>query len=114
MNFKVFLFVFTFGVLAIGSYLAFHAPEYLIVLFPVLLIGAAVFVVLGVWRAIIKGELPGKFGRITYRQESPIGFWIQVATYISIAVFLFFNGLALLGLAPHWFIALLRSMHSHH
>lgn len=111
MKFLMGLFIFAFGVMAIGVYLAFHAPEHLGILFSVLFFGAVVFLVRGVWRAIVKGELPGRSGNRTVREASPIVFWFQIGTYLSVAAFMFFGGLALLGVAPHWFVALLRSMH---
>ena len=81
-------------------------------LVPVFCFGVAVLIVLGVQRAINKGELPGKIGRITFRDASPISFWFQIAMYIMIAAFfLFFGVLTLPRLGPNWFIALLRSLH---
>lgn len=81
-------------------------------LVPVFCFGVAVLIVLGVLRAINKGELPGKIGRITFRDASPISFWFQIAMYIMIAAFfLFFGVLTLPRLGPNWFIALLRSLH---
>jgi hypothetical protein len=102
------------AVLALLIFLAFKGSVLLLFLFSLAFIGAAVMLAFYVRRAVLRGEVPGRFGSITFRHVSPISFWFQIGVYALLAGFLFFNGLALLGLAPHWFIALLRSMHSHH
>jgi len=98
-------------VLGLIVWLAVIGSMWLPIVFAALFLGAAGFVVHGVWRAVAKGELRGRDGNVTFRHASPVGFWFQIANYILIAVFMLFGGLALLGLAPHWFLALLRSMH---
>jgi hypothetical protein len=102
------------AVLAILILLAIKGSDWLLILFSLALIGAAVLMVIYVRRAVVRGELPGRFGGMTFRHASPFNFWFQIGFYVLFAGFLFFNGLALLGVAPHWFVALLRSMHSHH
>ena len=100
---------------AIGfaTFLAFKGSNWLLFLFASALIGAAVTMLFLVRRAIIRGELPGR-GSITYRDRSPISFWIGIFIFVVFAFFFFFLGLEFIGLAPHWFIALTRSMGSHH
>jgi hypothetical protein len=105
------LFLSGLGLMGLMIWLAMIGSMWLAVLFGALLMGLALLVVYGVWRTIAKGELAGRFGSITNRNASPISFWFQIAIYMAIAAFLFFSGLALLGVAPSWFTAMLRSMH---
>ncbi len=101
------------AVLALMVWLTVSGSSWLLVLFAALMIGAAGAILFYVWRAVVAGELPGRFGVVTDRHGSPVSFWIGIALYVMIAAFWFFLGLRLLGLAPHWFIALLKSMSSH-
>ena len=101
------------AVLGLMVWLAVIGSRWLLVLFAALFIGAAVILLFFTWRAVAMGELPRRFGGVTYRHTSPTVFWIGIATYIILAAFCFFRGLGLLGLAPHWFIALMKNMHSH-
>jgi hypothetical protein len=104
------------AVLAVSGlmvWLALIGSLWLAVLFAALFIGAAVLVLFYAWRAVATGELPNRFGRVTYKRASPAGFRIQIAIYVIFAAFCFFLGLGLVDLAPHWFIALMKSMHSH-
>ncbi|MDR3459156.1 MAG: hypothetical protein P4N60_17135 [Verrucomicrobiae bacterium] len=101
------------SVLALMVWLAVIGSPGLAVLFAALFIGTAVMMLFYTWRGVAKGELPGRFGNVTFRHASPTGFWIQIAIYVIFAAFCFFTGLGLLGLAPHWFILLVKSMHSH-
>jgi hypothetical protein len=100
------------AVLALMVWLAVIGSLWLAVLFAALFICTSVMVLFYTWRAVATGELPGRFGRV-YRHASPVAFWIQIPMYVIFAAFWFFVGLSLLGLAPHWFIALIKSMHSH-
>ena len=102
------------AVLAVFIFLAFKGSDWLLYLFSLTFIGAAILLVLYVSRAVVRGEMPGRFGSATFRRASPISFWFQVSIHVLFAGFIFFSGLALVGLAPHWFIAFLRSMHSRH
>jgi hypothetical protein len=102
------------AVLAMLIFLAFKGSNLLLLLFSLAFMGAAVMLVLGVKCAVVRGELAGRFGSITLRRASPINFWLQIGVYVLSAGLFFFLRLALLGLAPHWFMALLRSMHSSH
>jgi hypothetical protein len=102
------------AVLAVLIFLAFKGSNLLLLLFSLAFISVAGMSVFSVGRALAQGEVPGRFGSITFRYASPIGFWFQIGLYVLVAGFTFFSGLALLGLAPHWFIALLRSMGSQH
>jgi hypothetical protein len=108
-HWQVALALATLALLALMIWLAVIGSLWLAVLF----VGAAVMVLFYVWRAVATGELPGRWGSVTYRHASPVTFWVRIATYVVIAAFWFLFGLALLGLAPHWFIALMKSMHSH-
>ena len=101
-------------VLGLMVWLAVIGSMWLAVLFAALFIGSALLLVYYLRRAVVSGELPGRFGAITFRHKSPIAFWFGIGAHGVFAGFLFFSGLALLGLAPHWFLALLRSMPSHH
>lgn len=101
-------------VLGLMVWLAMIGSMWLATLFAVLLIGCAVWMGYYLRVAVVRGELPGRFGTITFRHKSPIAFWVGISLHGLFAVFLFFSGVALLGLAPHWFVALLQSMHSHH
>jgi hypothetical protein len=100
------------AVLALMVWLAVAGSMWLLVIFAALFAGAAVVMWFYIWRAVATGELPGRFGNITYRRASPIGFWLQIGILGFFAAFWFFACLGLLGLAPHWFIALMKSMHS--
>ena len=93
-------------------FLAFRCPDLVLYLLAFAIIGAAGMLVYFLRRAVLCGELPQRFpfGTI-FRYKSPIGFWFGIGAHGVLAGFLFLFGLALLGLAPHWFIALLRSMH---
>jgi len=102
------------AVLGFLIFLTFKGSVLILLIFAMAFIGSAVMLVLFVRRAVVRGEVPRRFGGFTYRHESPISFWYQISFYLLFAGFIFFSGLALLGLAPHWFISLLRSMHSHH
>jgi hypothetical protein len=101
------------AVLGLMVWLAVIGSRWLAVLFAALFIGAAAMLLFFCWRAVATGELPRRFGGVTYRHASPTVFWIGIAMYIIFAVLWFFVGLELLGLAPHWFIALTKIMHSH-
>jgi len=100
--------------LGLMIWLAVIDSPWLAILFAALFIGSALLLVYYLRRVVVRGELPGRFGSITSKDRSPIAFWIGICIHGLIACFLFFSGLALLGLAPHWFVTLLRSMHSHH
>jgi len=100
------------AILSILIFLAFKGSVLLLLIFSLTFIGLAVMLMFYVRRAVVRGELPNRFGGFTYRRESPIVFWLRIGIYILIAGFIFFCGMALVGLAPHWFIALCRSMHS--
>lgn len=101
------------AVMGILMFLAFKGSDFVRYFFAAAFIGGAAMLGFYVTRAVVRGELPGRFGTVTYRHSSPIGFWFQVGVCVLFAGFIFFSGVALLGLAPHWFLALLRSMHSH-
>jgi hypothetical protein len=101
------------AVIGFAAFLAFKGSDWLLVLFASALIGAALMMLFLVRRAIIRGELPGR-GSITSRDRSPITFWIGIFIFTVGAFLFFFQGLAFIGLAPHWYIALLRSLSSHH
>ena len=81
-------------------------------LFPALLLVLSIMLFVGVWRAIKKGEVAGR-GCVTYRYNSPVGFWFEMIVYITAGVFLLLISLACFHIAPHWFMALLASMKSH-
>ena len=100
-------------VLGLMAWLAVIGSPWLAVLFATLFIGAAVLLLFYVWRAVATGKLPGRFGNVTFKHASPIGFWSQISFYVIFGAFWFFLGLGLLGLAPHWLIALMKSGHSH-
>jgi hypothetical protein len=100
-NLKV--FIIPLMVMIAGPLLVIFAPFYLLYLFAALFLGLSVLLVMGIRRTILKGELQGRFGSITYRDKFPIGFWFGISTFAVMAFFLFLSGLALLGLAPHWF-----------
>ena len=89
-----------------------HGLMWLAVLFAALFLGSALLLVYYLRRAVVCGELPQRFpfGTIL-RNKSPIAFWFGIGAHGVFAGFLLFLGLGLLGLAPHWFIALLRNMH---
>jgi hypothetical protein len=97
------VFIIPLMVMIAGPFLAIFAPFYLLYLFAALFLGLSVLLAVGIRRTILKGELPGRFGSITYRDKSPIGFWFGILTFAAMALFLFISGLALLGLAPRWF-----------
>lgn len=82
-------------------------------MFAALFIGIAGMLLFYAWRAVAPGELRGRFGNVTFRHASPIGFWLQIGICVVFGAFWFFVGLGLLGLAPHWFIVLIKRMHSH-
>ncbi len=106
----------TFAILAVvgfAAFLAFKGSDWLLYLFASALVGAAVTMLFLVRRAIILGELPQRFGGMTYRDRSPITFWIGIFIFVIGAFFFLFLGLAFIELAPHWFLALLKSMNSH-
>lgn len=94
-------------------FLAFKCPDLVLYLLASAIIGAAAMLLFFLRRAVVSGELPLRFSKI-FRHKSPIAFWIGIGAHGVFAGFWFFFGLALLGLAPHWYIALLRSMHSHY
>jgi hypothetical protein len=96
-------------VLGLMAWLAAIGSRWLAVLFAALFISSALLLVYYVSRAVVRGELQGRFGAITFRDKSPIAFWVGIGVHGVFAGFLFFS-----GLAPHWFLALLRSMHSQH
>jgi hypothetical protein len=100
------------GLLVLGLmvWLAVIGSMWLAILFGTVFIGAAALVVHGIWRTIGKGELRGRLGSITFRNASPVSFWLQIGIYILIAAFLFFSGIALFGVAPPWFATMLRNM----
>lgn len=100
-------------VLGLMAWLAVIGSQWLAVLFAALFIGAAVLLLFYVWHAVATGELPGRFGNVTFRHASPIGFWFQIGIYVIFGAFCFFLALELLGLAPHWFIVLMKSGPSH-
>ncbi len=101
------------ALLALMVWLAVIGSLWLEVLFAALFIGTAVMMLFYTWRAVATGELPGRFGNVTFRPTSPIRFWLRISTFTVFGAFWFFTGLGLLGLAPHWFSALVKSMHSH-
>ena len=98
------------GMVVVGlmAWLAFIGSMWLAVLFAALFIGSALLVVYYLRRAVVCGELPQRFpfGTI-FRYKSPIGFWLGICGHGLFAVFLFFIGLRIVGLAPHWFIVLM-------
>lgn len=109
--------IWFFVILVVGGivgFLAFKGSDLVLYLFAAAFIGAAGMLAFYLRGAVVRGAVEGRFGGITCRHTSPISFWFQIGIHGLLAVFLFFNGLAFLGLAPHWFIALVRSMHSHH
>jgi hypothetical protein len=97
------LFLVILVVGGILAYLAFKGSDWLLILFSLAFIGAAVLVMVYVRRAVVRGELPGRFGGTTFRHASPFNFWFQIGLYVVFAGFWLFAGLALLGLAPHCF-----------
>ena len=101
-------------VLGLMAWLAVIGSRWLAILFAMLFIGSAFLLVYYLKRAVVRGELQGRFGTIIFRDKSPISFWIGIGAYGAFTGFLFFSGLTLLGVAPHWFMGLLRSMHSGH
>jgi len=101
-------------VLGLMVWLAVIGSQRLAVLFAALFIGVSVLLLFYTWRAVVTGELPGRFGNVTFRHASPIAFWFQIGIFVVFGTFWFFAGLGLLGLAPHWFIALMQSGPSHH
>lgn len=107
IQFLVILVVF--GILL---FLAFKGSNFVLYLLAAAFLGVSGLLILGIRRAILKGEMQGR-GSITYRQSSPISFWFGILIFAVAAFFCFFFGLTLLGLAPHWFLALLHSMRSH-
>jgi hypothetical protein len=96
-------------VLALMVWLAVIGSMWLAVLFAALFVGSALLLVYYLKRAVVLGELPQRFpfGTI-FRHKSPIGFWFGIGAHGVFAGLLFLSGLALLGLAPHWFIVLMR------
>jgi hypothetical protein len=108
MNGNSKVFIIPLVVMIVGFILAFFAPLYLRHLFAAVFFGLAVLLVMSIRRTILKGELRGRFGSITLRHSSPIGFWFGILIYAVMAFFLFFLGLALFGLAPHWFTGFMR------
>ena len=97
-----------FVVLGLMVWLAMIGSVWLAVMFAALFIGSALLVVYYLRRAVVCGELPQRFpfGTI-FRYKSPIGFWLGIGGHGLFAVFLFFIGLRIVGLAPHWFIVLM-------
>jgi hypothetical protein len=51
-------------------------------------------------QAIYAGELRGRWGGTTAREENPIVFWIGVGAYVIFACYLLFSGLAQSHHAP--------------
>jgi hypothetical protein len=98
-----------FVVLGLMVWLAMIGSMWLAVLFAALFIGSALLVVYYLRRAVICGELAQRFpfGTI-FRHKSPIGFWFGIGAHGLFAVFLLFIGLRIVGLAPHWFVALMK------
>lgn len=78
-------------------------------LFPVLVMGWSVIIFFYVWRAIKKGELTGRYGGVTYRENSPITFWFLIFICCAFGVYFFLLGLAYCHLAPHWLIVHMTS-----
>ena len=97
-----------FAVLGLMVWLAMIGSMWLAVLFAALFIGSALLLVYYLRRAVVCGELPQRFpfGTI-FRHKSPIGFWFGIGGHGLFAVLLFFIGLRIVGLAPHWFIVLM-------
>lgn len=100
------------SVLALMVYLAVIGSLWLLVVFGLMFIVSAAMVLYKVWRTISEGQLSGR-GGVTFKGDSPVSFWLGIAAYGLQGAFFLFVGLAFLGLAPHWFIELLRSMHNH-
>ena len=98
-----------FVLLGLMVWLAMIGSMWLAVLFAALFIGSALLLVYYLRRAVVCGELPQRFpfGTI-FRHKSPIGFWFGIGGHGLFAVLLFFIGLRIVGLAPHWFTALMR------
>jgi hypothetical protein len=96
-------------VLGLMVWLAMIGSMWLAVLFAALFIGSALLLVYYLRHAVVSGELPQQppFGKI-FRYKSPIGFWFGIGFHGLFAVLLFFTGLRIVGLAPHWFIDLMR------
>ena len=96
-------------VLGLMVWLAVIGSMWLAILFAALFIGSALLLVYYLRRAVVCGELPQRFpfGTI-FRHKSPISFWFGIGAHGLFAVLLFFIGLRIIGLAPHWFIALMR------
>jgi polyferredoxin len=101
------------ALLGLMIWLAVIGSLWLMVLFAAVFLGAAALVGFMIWRAVASGELRGRSGSITYRRRSPIAFWLSIGIYAMVGISVFFQGVALLGLAPHWYVALIKSMHSH-
>ena len=97
-----------FVVLGLMVWLAMIGSMWLAVLFAALFMGSALLVVYYLRRAVVCGELPQRFpfGTI-FRHKSPISFWFGIGAHGLFAVLLFFIGLRIIGLAPHWFIVLM-------
>jgi hypothetical protein len=64
-----------------------------------------------IWQAIQTGELRGR-GETTYRWRSPFAFWSTIILIFLFGIFMVLLGLACFGLAPHWFMELLKTMHT--
>jgi hypothetical protein len=96
-------------VLGLMVWLAVIGSMWLAILFAALIIGSALLLVYYLSRAVRCGELPQRFpfGAI-FRHKSPISFWFGIGAHGLSAVFLLFLGLRIIGLAPHWFVALMR------
>jgi hypothetical protein len=106
---KATLALAVFVVLGLMVWLAMIGSMWLAVLFAALFIGSALLLVYYLRRAVMCGELPQRFpfGTI-FRHKSPISFWFGLGVHGLFAAFLFFVGLRIVGLAPHWFIALMK------
>ena len=104
---NVALVLAVFAVLGLMVWLAMIGSVWLAVLFAALFIGSALLFVYFLRRAVVTGELPGRFGTITFRHKSPISFWIGIGGYGLFAIFLFFTSLRIVGLTAHWFINLM-------
>lgn len=103
------LILAVFAVLGLMVWLAIIGSMWLAILFAALFMGSALLVVYYLRRAVMCGELPQRFpfGTI-FRHKSPFGFWFGIGAHGLFAIFLFFIGLRIVGLAPHWFIDLMR------
>lgn len=81
-------------------------------LFGVIFLIISGFVFFKIWQAITTGELPGK-GSITYRDRSPFSFWFNIGFFALVGIWLILVALTFFGMAPKWWIQVLKSMNSH-